>query len=157
VRNFSHLPSIESTGLPAEHGLRVLIADDERDTVMTLGVLLRSEGFDVRMATRGAEVPDAVREFRPDFVLLDIGMPDRTGYELAQELRERYGAECPTLIAVTAYRSPADKAQAKASGFHHHIGKPYNPVALIHLLSILKRNPAGWHKAGASGNDADRS
>ena len=141
MRNFSHLPELGDSKLPPGHGLRVLIADDERDTVITLGVLLRSEGFDVRMATRGAEVPDAVHQFKPDFVLLDIGMPDQTGYDLARQLRARYGDACPTLIAVTAYRSAAEKATAKASGFHHHIGKPYNPVALIHLLSILKRRP----------------
>jgi DNA-binding response OmpR family regulator len=139
VRNFSHLPSLSDGTVPVGNGFRVLIADDERDTVQTLGILLRSEGFVVRTAIRGAEVPDAVQEFKPDFVLIDIGMPDRTGYDLAQELRARHGDACPTLIAVTAYRSAADKARAKLSGFHHHIGKPYNPVALIHLLSILKR------------------
>ena len=139
MRTFSHLPELGDGEARVGAGLRVLIADDERDTVLTLGILLRSEGFDVQTTTSGAEVPDAVRAFNPDFVLLDIGMPDRTGYDLAQELRARYGEACPSLIAVTAYRTPAEKALAKASGFHHHIGKPYNPVALIHLLTILKR------------------
>lgn len=136
---FSHVPDLGDGSAGVGRGLRVLIADDERDTVMTLGILLRSEGFDVRMTTRGAEVPGAVRAFNPHFVLLDIGMPDRTGYDLAQELKAHYGDACPLLIAVTAYRAPAEKALAKARGFHHHVGKPYNPVALIHLLSILKR------------------
>jgi len=139
LRTFSHLPDLGDGSKPVGAGLRILIADDERDTVLTLGILLRSEGFDVRLTTRGADVPGAVSEFNPDFVLLDIGMPDRTGYDLAQELRARYGDACPMLIAVTAYRTRAEKAQAMASGFHHHLGKPYNPVALIHLLSILKR------------------
>jgi CheY-like chemotaxis protein len=120
-------------------GVRVLVADDERDTVLTLGILLRSEGFEVLTITSGAEVAAAVREFKPDFILLDVGMPDRTGYEIALELRAHYGDACPPLIAVTAYRTRADRAQAMQSGFHHHIGKPYNPVALIHLLTILKR------------------
>ena len=140
MRNFSQAPDDLGDGSRrVGEGLRVLIADDERDTVITLGILLRSEGFEVFQTTKGADVPSAVAEFKPDFVLLDIGMPDRTGYDLAEELRGRYGAACPALIAVTAYRTPAEKALAKASGFHHHIGKPYNPVALIHLLSILKR------------------
>ena len=136
---FSHLPDLGDGSASVGRGLRVVIADDERDTVMTLGILLRSEGFDVRMTTRGAEVPDVVQSFSPDFVLLDIGMPDRTGYDLAKELKARYGEACPLLIAVTACRTPTEKALARSSGFHHHIGKPYNPVALIHLLSILKR------------------
>jgi CheY-like chemotaxis protein len=143
MRTFSHLPDLGERTLPRGHALRVLIADDERDTVLTLGILLRSEGFVVHTTTRGTEVPDAVRDFKPDLVLLDIGMPDRTGYDLARELRARYGDACPPLIAVTAYRAPADKARSKLSGFHHHIGKPYNPAALIHLLSILKRSPSG--------------
>lgn len=136
---FSHLPDLGDGKHAVGQGLRVLIADDERDTVLTLGILLRSEGFDVRTTTRGAEVPDVVHAFNPDFILLDISMPDRTGLDLAQELRIRYGDACPALIAVTAFRAPAEKARAKLSGFHHFIGKPYNPVALIHLLSILKR------------------
>ncbi len=121
MRTFSHLPDLGDGGAAVGRGLRVLVADDERDTVLTLGILLRSEGFDVRTTTRGADVPGAVRDFNPDLVLLDIGMPG------------------PPLIAVTAYRTSADKVLARDSGFHHHIGKPYNPVALIHLLSILKR------------------
>lgn len=139
MRTFSHLPADLGARGNSGRGLRVLIADDERDTVLTLAILLRSEGFEVQFTTRGAEVPDAVRKFKPDLVLLDVGMPDRTGYELAGELRATYGDACPTLVAVTAYRLPRDKAQATASGFHHHVGKPYNPAALIHLLSILKR------------------
>jgi two-component system, chemotaxis family, CheB/CheR fusion protein len=139
MRTFSHLPDLGDGSRRVGEGLRVLIADDERDTLVTLGILLRSEGFEVCLTARGVDVPGAVATFQPDLVLLDIGMPDRNGYELAEELRGRYGADCPPLIAVTAYRTPAEKMQAKASGFHHHIGKPYNPVALIHLLSILKR------------------
>jgi CheY-like chemotaxis protein len=139
MRTFSHLPDLGDGSKRVGEGLRVLIADDERDTAVTLGILLRSEGFEVLLTTKGADVPGAVRTFRPDLVLLDIGMPDRTGYELAQELRATHGDTCPTLVAVTAYRRPAEKVQALLSGFHHHIGKPYNPVALIHLLTILKR------------------
>ena len=83
--------------------LRVLIADDNRDTVMMLGILLRSEGMDVRLAIGGAEVQAAVGEFRPDAVLLDITMPDRSGLQVALELVRDYGAKCPVLIAVTAH------------------------------------------------------
>jgi CheY-like chemotaxis protein len=139
MRTFSHPPDLGDGSRAVGRGLRVVIADDERDTVMTLGILLRSEGFAVRMTTSAVEVPQVVREFCPDFVLLDIGMPERSGYDLAQELRATYGEACPFLIAVTAYWTRADKALAKERGFHHHLGKPYNPVGLIHLLSVLKR------------------
>jgi DNA-binding response OmpR family regulator len=123
---------------PGSRPLRVLVADDERDTVMTLGILLRSEGIDVRLARGGEEVALAVAEFRPDAVLLDLGMPDRSGFDVAHELRERYRERCPVLIAVTAHSSDSDKRKAAGSGFHHHVAKPYDPDALLALVASLK-------------------
>jgi len=117
---------------------RVLIAEDERDTLMTLGILVRSEGYEVQLVHGGASVADAVREFRPHIVLLDIGMPDRDGYAVARELKGVFGKECPLLIAVTAYANAADKARARESGFDHHVAKPYDPVELLELLSRAK-------------------
>lgn len=114
--------------------LRVLVAEDERDTLMTLGILLRSEGYEVRLAHGGMEVPAAVQEFQPHAVLLDIGMPDRDGYEVARELKATLGTLCPLLVAVTAYGTAADKARAHASGFDHHVSKPYDPAELFEIL-----------------------
>ena len=119
-----------------------MIADDERDTVLTLGILLRSEGFDVRLLHTGADVPRAVAAARPHAVLLDISMPDRDGYELARELKSTYGDRCPMLIAVTARVSDADRTQALASGFNHYIAKPYDATELLQLLSSLQPAPA---------------
>ena len=118
--------------------LRVLIADDNRDTVMMLGILLRSEGIDVRLATRGAEVQAAVAEFRPDAVLLDITMPDRSGLQIALELARDYGAKCPVLIAVTAHSDETAKRLTAKSGFRHHVGKPYDPDALLRLVASIE-------------------
>ena len=117
--------------------LRVLIADDNRDTVMMLGILLRSEGIAVRLATRGTEVQSAVAEFRPDAVLLDITMPDRSGLQVALELARDYGAKCPVLIAVTAHSDETAKRLTARSGFRHHVGKPYDPDALLRLVSSI--------------------
>jgi CheY-like chemotaxis protein len=122
--------------------LRVLIADDNRDTVMMLGILLRSEGIDVRLATRGAEVQSAVAEFRPDAVLLDITMPDRSGLQIALELARDYGAKCPVLIAVTAHSDEAAKRLTAKSGFQHHVGKPYDPDALLRLVASIEPKEA---------------
>lgn len=122
----------------AGRGIRVVIVEDERDTRMTLGILLRSEEFDVRMVDRPAEVAEVVREFRPHAVLLDIGLPQRDGYQLAGDLRSEHGSACPRLIAVTAYGSEADKARAAQSGFHHHVTKPYDPARLLELLATLR-------------------
>ncbi len=119
--------------------LRVLIADDNRDTVVTLGILLRSEGIEVRLATAGCEVHKTVAEFRPHAVLLDIAMPDRSGLQVALDLARDYGANCPVLIAVTAHSSEAAKRLTAKSGFQHHVGKPYDPDALLALVASIER------------------
>jgi CheY-like chemotaxis protein len=118
--------------------LRVVIADDNRDTVMLLGILLRSEGIDVRLATKGSEVQAAVAEFRPDAVLLDITMPDRSGLQVALELARDYGAKCPVLIAVTAHNDETARRLTEKSGFRHHVAKPYDPDALLTLVGSIK-------------------
>ena len=118
--------------------LRVLVADDNRDTVMMLGILLRSEGMVVRLTTKGAEVQNAVGEFRPDAVLLDIGMPDRSGLQVALDLSREYGPKCPVLIAVTGHSSDAAKRLTAKSGFRHHVDKPYDPDALLRLVASVE-------------------
>lgn len=134
-RSLRGLSSLDEREAKLPHGaLRVLAVEDERDTLMTLGILLRSEGYEVRLAQGGAEVPAAVQEFRPHVILLDIGMPDRNGYDVARELKASLGALCPRLVAVTAYGTAADKARAAASGFDHHITKPYDPAELFEVL-----------------------
>ena len=117
--------------------LRVLIADDDRDSAITLSTLLEIEGYVVRTVHGGQEALDAAREFRPDAVLLDIGMPKITGYEAARRLRLRYGNDCPVLIAITGWKQASDKILASLAGFDHHVAKPYEPAQLIELLSKL--------------------
>jgi two-component system CheB/CheR fusion protein len=121
----------------AERALRILITDDDADTVETLATLLRLEGHEVREALGGAEAVDAERAFAPDVVLLDIGMPHVTGYEVARRVRERHahdGKRGPLLIAVTCYQQPSDKILAQLCGFDHHLGKPFDARALLKLL-----------------------
>jgi CheY-like chemotaxis protein len=124
----------------AVHGrpLRVLLADDDRDGAMTLSTLLELEGYEVRTVHGGQEALDAAREFRPEVILLDIGMPKVTGYEAARRLRQRYGDECPVLIAVTGWKQASDKILASLAGFDHHVAKPYEPATLISLLAKLR-------------------
>ncbi len=116
---------------------RILVADDDTDAVLSLTALLREEGYAVRGVHRGAEVLDAVFNFAPDVVLLDIGMPQMSGYDVARTLRERYGSARPALIAVTGRAHETDRQQARAAGFEHHIAKPYEPVALLRLIGQL--------------------
>ena len=118
-------------------GMRVLIVDDVRDTVLTLGILLRSEGFRVELVQSGSAVPEAVKSFRPSAILLDIGMPDRNGFEVAAELTKKYGVACPTLIALTASDTYSDRVTAKESGFKYFIAKPYDPSKLLEVLGSI--------------------
>ena len=119
--------------------MRVLIADDDRDTVMTLGILLRSEGRDVWSTQFGGDVPNAVRDFKPGLVLLDIGMPDLSGYDVAQQLYQEYGPGCPVLVALSGLCDAAAKARAEFSGFHHFIPKPYEPTNLLGFVAELEK------------------
>jgi CheY-like chemotaxis protein len=116
---------------------RILVADDDKDAVQSLTALLRHEGYEVRGVHRGAEVLEAVFHFAPDVVLLDIGMPQMSGYDVARTLRERYGSARPALIAVTGRTAEADRQQARAAGFEHHVAKPYEPLALLRLIGEL--------------------
>ena len=70
-------------------------------------------------------------------MLIDIGMPKITGYEAARRLRQRYGDDCPVLIAVTGWKQASDKILATLAGFDHHVAKPYDPAALISLLAKI--------------------
>src|SRR5918992_6274152 len=120
---------------------RILVADDDEDAVLSLTLLLREEGYVVRGVHRGSEVLQAVFNFAPDVVLLDIGMPQMTGYDVARTLRERYGSARPALIAVTGRSGKTDRQQALAAGFEHHVTKPYEPRALLALLALLAKRP----------------
>ena len=136
LRNLRRLD--DPTPYGAGNGIRVVIVDDERDTVMTMGILLRSEGFEVHLAHSAADVGPVVAATRPHAVLLDIGMPGRSGHDVASDLRKAYGERCPILIAVTGRVSDADREQAIASGFKHYIPKPYDPSELLQLLAVAR-------------------
>ena len=123
--------------------LRVFIADDNRDLVMLLGILFRSEGMVVRSTTRGADVRSAVAAFRPDAVLLDIAMPEQSGFAVAQDIRAAYyGVSKPLLIAISGeYKRPADQILSHLVGFDHHLTKPCSTEELLKLLEPLRFPP----------------
>jgi two-component system CheB/CheR fusion protein len=120
----------------APRPLRVIVVDDERDSVETLKIILADEGHDVVGLVRGTEVLDTVADFDPDAVLVDIAMPDMSGYEVAKEIRRRYGGIRPLLIAISGrYKQASDRMLSEIVGFDHHVTKPYDPN---HLLALLK-------------------
>ena len=116
--------------------MKILIADDNRDHVLTLSTLLEGEGFDVRTALHAEEILPLTETFRPHVCLLDIGMPRCDGYETAKRLRQKYGRES-LLIAVTAYATEKDRQRAREAGFDLHIAKPFMAGELIDLLTDI--------------------
>ena len=116
--------------------IKVLVADDDPDTVLSLRMLLQTEGYDVRGVYNSVAVFEAVRKFEPSAVLLDIGMPDMSGYDVARQLRVQRGDEL-LLIAVTARVKASDRLLAQLAGFDHHVSKPYKPEDILSLLAPL--------------------
>jgi DNA-binding response OmpR family regulator len=120
--------------------LRIVVADDEKDTVSTLVAILQDEGHDVQGVHRGAEVLNLVRNFKPQAVILDISMPEISGYEIAKEIRRRYGDDRPLLIAISGvYRKETDKLLSQVVGFDHHLTKPFEPKEIVALLAPLAK------------------
>lgn len=114
--------------------LRILVADDDPDSVATLTTLFEIEGHEVRGVLRSADVLGAENEFRPDAAILDLHMPDIRGYDLARWLRSRYGRRCPALIAVSGvYTRESDRQLFLLSGFDHFVAKPYDLGELLAL------------------------
>lgn len=124
---------------PATPGLRVLIADDNADMVLTLSALLADEGHQVQALGDGSNVERTVRDFRPDVCVLDIEMPGQNGFALARELRERRLGDRPLLVAMTGvYVRPAERFLALMVGFDHFFQKPADPNELIALLKEFR-------------------
>ena len=122
---------------PRTRALRILIVDDDRDAVVTLSALLQEDGHEVIEAYSGGGVLSLVRSRDPHAVLLDIGMPGATGFEVARELRLRLGRTCPALIAITAWTQPAAREMGRLSGFTHYLTKPYSTQELRLALAAL--------------------
>jgi len=132
-------PASNSTG-SASH--RVLAVDDNRDSAESLRMLLQLWGHDARCAFDGEEALEVVDGFDPDVVLLDIGLPGMSGYDLAARIREREAQRSVTLIAVTGYGQDEDRRRVRAAGFDHHLVKPVDPDTLERLMNSLERPSA---------------
>jgi PAS domain S-box-containing protein len=113
---------------------RILLADDNRDAAESLAIILRLEGHDVDLAHDGDTALRVFETRRFDVALLDIGMPQTNGYDVARRIRASAEGGGVTLIAITGWAQDSDKAQSKAAGFDHHLTKPIEPEVLIGLL-----------------------
>jgi signal transduction histidine kinase/ActR/RegA family two-component response regulator len=123
---------------PDARRLRVLVFEDNRDLADTTRAVLELWGHEVEVAPTGREGVERARATRPDVLLVDIGLPDMTGYDVARAVRAAVdGAPRPRLVALTGFGLAADRARASAEGFEAHLVKPVEPEALRRTLAEL--------------------
>jgi PAS domain S-box-containing protein len=117
--------------------LRVLVVEDHRDAAEMLRDLLELNGFEVQVALTGAEGVRAAREYHPDVILCDLGLPGMDGYEVAAALRMAPGGARQRLVAVTGYGQDEDRRRSREAGFQYHLVKPIDPEELREVLLTL--------------------
>src|SRR6185437_10542105 len=136
--------------VPARGRYRVLVADDNYDSATSLGILLNDAGYDVRTAGDGAQALETAAQFRPDILLLDIGMPKLNGYEVARQIRRQPWGRSVLLVALTGWGGADHRQQTAQAGFDHHLTKPVDPAALTRLLASLCGAGAGGSSLSGS-------
>ncbi|MGI4936479.1 MAG: ATP-binding response regulator, partial [Janthinobacterium lividum] len=119
--------------------LHILVVDDNLDSAEIIATLLEMEGHQVSMAHTGAAAVALAEQLAPHIVLLDIGLPDMTGYEVAERIRRLPRERALTLIALTGYGQTDDKTRAHVAGFDHHLVKPVSYEQLIETIRLPAR------------------
>jgi PAS domain S-box-containing protein len=114
---------------------RLLIADDLKDNADSLAMLLRVMGHDVHTAYDGEDAVVAAERFKPDMVLLDIGMPRLNGYDACRRIRHQSWSKGVVFVALTGWGQADDRRRSKEAGFNHHLIKPVDPGELMNLLA----------------------
>ena len=116
------------------HSVRVLVVDDNSDAADTLSMLLDLLGHSTQVAHDGRAALDAVLDFRPQVVFLDIGMPGMSGYDVAEAIRNDRRFDQPLLVALTGWGSEDDRERTRAAGFDLHLTKPVDLAAIEEML-----------------------
>jgi CheY-like chemotaxis protein len=117
--------------------LRIMIVDDNRDSADSLASLLQLDGHETQVAYRGDTALERAPQFRPALVLLDIGLPDMDGYEVARKLRATPATAAVGLIAVTGYGGGEDERRTREAGFDAHLVKPIDLGCLERIIAQL--------------------
>jgi CheY-like chemotaxis protein/anti-sigma regulatory factor (Ser/Thr protein kinase) len=136
------LPQDERLGSAGHMGLRLMIVDDNADAADMLAMFLRTMGHEVMVEHDARRALERARIERPDAFLLDIGLPDIDGNELALRLRSQPETEASVLIAVTGYGQDEDEKSTVAARFNHHFVKPVDTAKLTLLLTALSVSKA---------------
>ncbi len=127
-------PSAKGNGT-ADRGRRVLVVDDNADAADSLGQLIELLGHEARTAYDGEAGVAAAAAFRPDLILMDIGMPKLNGYDAARRIRAEGWGKDTVLVALTGWGQEGDRQRSADAGFDHHLVKPVESAALMKLLA----------------------
>lgn len=136
-------PAGEDSG-SSRPGCRVVVADDNVDSAQSLAMMLSLMGHEARTAHDGLWAVELAETFRPDVVLLDIGMPKLNGYEAARRIRKQAWGGRVLLVALTGWGQDEDKRRADEAGFDHHFTKPVDPATLATLLTGVGHQAEGY-------------
>jgi signal transduction histidine kinase/CheY-like chemotaxis protein len=137
VKTDQAAPSTRADGLPPSERRtrRAFVVDDNADAAATLAELLRSDGHEVHTFNDGHSALESALAIAPDVVLLDLGMPEMDGLEVARRLRQTPATASTLLVAVTGWGQEADRRRTQQAGFDHHLVKPVDPDGLRQLLA----------------------
>jgi len=144
----THVTLKDATPPPSPHARRrILVVDDNHDAADTLAMMLELLGHEVRRAYDPHQVTGMVGDFKPDLVLLDVGMPGLSGHVLATRLRGLPGGEALQIVAVTGWGQDEDRQRSREAGFDHHLVKP---PSLQQIKRLCDGPPAGPLEAGTA-------
>jgi PAS domain S-box-containing protein len=130
-------------GVAASHAWRILVVDDNVDACESIALILETFGYETRCLYDGPAVLPGVQQWRPDAIVLDIGLPGMSGLEVAAELRQHAAFARVPLIALTGYGQEDDRSRSREAGFDLHLTKPVEPAKLLQVLSeVLAEAPA---------------
>jgi PAS domain S-box-containing protein len=130
-------PAARRAGSRPAGSRRVLVVDDNRDAAETLELLLQLWGHEVRSAYDGPQALALAAELQPEIILLDIGLPGMSGYDVARQLRELPGGRDMIVVAVTGYGQDSDRLRSQEAGFRYHLVKPVEPEVLQELIASV--------------------
>jgi CheY-like chemotaxis protein len=129
---------LTNTGLPPKRSLRLLVVDDNVDTALSFSMLLKALGHEVRTEHDGPAAVNAALDYKPDVIVLDIGLPGLNGYEIAKRIRQAPSLCNVMLVALTGYGQEADRQLALQAGFNHHLVKPARLEQIREILATVE-------------------
>jgi CheY-like chemotaxis protein/two-component sensor histidine kinase len=131
-------PTTEEESFPPIPSRRILVVDDNSDAASSLGMLLKLLGHDTQVAHEGEQALEIAASYQPEIVLLDIGMPKISGYDVCRRMRELPTGNDMIIVAVTGWGQEADRQKSVEATFDGHMVKPVEPLELLKLLASLQ-------------------